>query len=41
MDEDILSWPNLTDQPISHLDIEHFTDGKGFIQDATCFVGYE
>jgi hypothetical protein len=35
MDEDILSWPDLTDQPISHPDVEYFTDGNSFIWDGT------
>jgi hypothetical protein len=35
MDEDILSWPDLTDQPISHQDVEYFTDGNSFIWDGT------
>jgi hypothetical protein len=31
MDEVFSSWPDLTDQPISHLDIEYFTDGSSFV----------
>jgi hypothetical protein len=33
------SWPDLTDQPISHSDIEYFTDGSSFVQDGTHFAG--
>jgi hypothetical protein len=40
MDKVFSSWPDLTDQPISHLDIEYFTDGCSFVWDRTCFVGY-
>jgi hypothetical protein len=40
IDEVCLSWPDLTDQPISHLNIEYFTDGRSFIQDSTLFAGY-
>jgi hypothetical protein len=32
MDEVFSSKPDLTDQPISHLDVEHFTDGSSFVQ---------
>jgi hypothetical protein len=40
MDKVFASWPNLTDQPISHLDVEYFTDGSSFVQDSTHFAGY-
>jgi ribonuclease HI len=40
MDEVFSSWPDLTDQPISHLDIEYFTDGSGFVQEGTRFARY-
>jgi ribonuclease HI len=32
--------PDVTDQPISHPDIEYFTDGSSFVQDSTCFARY-
>jgi hypothetical protein len=35
MDEVFSSWPDLTNQPISHLDIEYFTDGNSFVQKDT------
>jgi ribonuclease HI len=35
MDEVFSSQPDLTDQPIGHLDIEYFTDGSSFVQDGT------
>jgi hypothetical protein len=41
MDEVFLSWPDLTDQPISNLDIDYFTDSSSFVRDGTCFAGYE
>jgi ribonuclease HI len=38
MDEFFLSWPDLTNQPISHPDIEYFTDGGSFVQDSMFFA---
>jgi hypothetical protein len=32
IDEVFSSWPDLTDQPISHLDFEYFTNGSSFVQ---------
>jgi ribonuclease HI len=32
--------PDLTDQPISHPEVEYFTDGSSFVQDGTHFVKY-
>jgi hypothetical protein len=32
MDEVFSSWPGLTNQPISQLDTECFTDGNSFVQ---------
>jgi hypothetical protein len=40
MDEVSSSWPDLTDQPISHLDVEYFTDGSCFVRDGTHFGKY-
>jgi hypothetical protein len=40
MDEVFLSQPDLTDQPIGHLDVEYFIEGSSFIWDGTCFAGY-
>jgi ribonuclease HI len=40
MDELFSSQLDLTDQPISHLDIEYFTDGSSFVQDGTRFSRY-
>jgi hypothetical protein len=40
MDEVFSSQPDLTDHPISHLDIEYFTDGSSFVWDGTRFAGY-
>jgi ribonuclease HI len=40
MDQVFSSQPDLTNQPLSHLDIEYFTDGSSFVQDATCFAVY-
>jgi hypothetical protein len=40
MDEMFSSWPDLTDQPISHPDIEYFTYGRSFAWDSTHFAGY-
>jgi hypothetical protein len=31
MDEVFSSWPDLTDQPIGHPDIEYFTDGSALL----------
>jgi hypothetical protein len=31
MDEVFLSWPDLTNQPIGHPDVEYFTDGSSFV----------
>jgi ribonuclease HI len=40
MDEVFSSQPDLTDQLISHPDVEYFTDGSSFVQDSTRFAGY-
>jgi hypothetical protein len=40
IDEVFSSWPDLTDQPIGHLDIEYFIDGNSFVQDGTRFARY-
>jgi ribonuclease HI len=40
MDKAFSSWLDLTDQPISHLDVEYFTDGISFVQDSTYFSRY-
>jgi hypothetical protein len=40
MDDVFSSQPDLTDQPISHPDIEYFTDSSSFVQGGTCFDGY-
>jgi ribonuclease HI len=40
MDEVFSSQPDLTDQPISHLDTEYFMDGSSFVQKGTRFAGY-
>jgi hypothetical protein len=32
------SQPDLTDQLISHLDVEYFTDGNSFVQDGMYFA---
>jgi ribonuclease HI len=40
MDEVFSSWPDLTHQPISHLDIEYFTDGSSFVWEGTWFAVY-
>jgi hypothetical protein len=34
------SQPDLTDQTISHLDVEYFTDGSNFVWDNTYFARY-
>jgi hypothetical protein len=39
MDEVFSHQPDLTDQPISHLDVEYFTDGSRFVLDGTRFAG--
>jgi hypothetical protein len=38
MDEVFSSQSDLTDQPISHLDVEYFMDGNSFLQDSTRFA---
>jgi ribonuclease HI len=40
MDEVLTSWLDLTDQSISHLDFEYFTDGSSFVWDSTRFSRY-
>jgi hypothetical protein len=40
MDEVFFSQPDLTDQPISHLDAENFTDDSSFAREGTCFARY-
>jgi hypothetical protein len=40
MDEVFSSWPDLTTQPISILNVEYFTDGSSFVWDGTCFARY-
>jgi hypothetical protein len=40
MDEVFSSHPDLTDQSISDLDVEYFTDGSSFVWDGTHFDGY-
>jgi ribonuclease HI len=40
MDEVFSSWLDLTDQPLSHLDIEYFTDGSSFVWGDTHFARY-
>jgi hypothetical protein len=40
MDVVFSSWPDLTIQPISNLDIEYFTDSSSFFQDGTRFARY-
>jgi hypothetical protein len=40
MDEAFSSWPGLTNQSISYLDVECFTDGNSFVQKDTHFAGY-
>jgi hypothetical protein len=34
------SWPDLTNQPISHPDIEFFMDGNNFVWKDTRFAGH-
>jgi hypothetical protein len=33
MDEVFSSWPDLTDQPVSHPNVEYFTEDSSFVQD--------
>jgi hypothetical protein len=40
MDEVFSSQPGLTNQPISHLDLEGFMDGNSFVQRDTRFARY-
>jgi hypothetical protein len=40
MDEMFSTWWDLTDQSISHPDIEYFTDGSSFVWYSTCFARY-
>jgi hypothetical protein len=40
MNEVFSSQPDLTDQPISHPDVECFTDSSSFVWDGTCFTRY-
>jgi hypothetical protein len=40
MDEVFSSWPDITNQPIGHPNIEYFTDGSSFIQGGTPYAGY-
>jgi ribonuclease HI len=40
MGEVFSSWPDLTDKPTSHPDVNYFTDGNRFIQNSSCFAGY-
>jgi hypothetical protein len=40
MNEVFSSWPDLINQPISHLDVEYFMNGNIFVQDGTHFSGY-
>jgi hypothetical protein len=40
MDEVFSSQPDLTDQPIGHLDVEYFTDDSSFVWDSMHFAGY-
>jgi ribonuclease HI len=40
MDEVFSSWPDLTNQPISNLDVEYFIDGSSFLQNGTLLPGY-
>jgi ribonuclease HI len=40
IDKVFSSWPDLTNQPISHPDIEYFTDGSSFVQHSTHFTRY-
>jgi hypothetical protein len=36
----VSSWSDLTNQPISSLDVDYFTDDSSFVWDSTCFAGY-
>jgi hypothetical protein len=39
MDKVFSSQPGLTNQPISHLDVEYFIDGNNFVQtDTFCWI---
>jgi hypothetical protein len=38
MDEVFSCWPDLTDQPISNLDVDYFTGGNSFVWDSTHFA---
>jgi hypothetical protein len=38
MDELLSSQPDLTDQPINHLDVECFTEGSSLVWDGTHFA---
>jgi hypothetical protein len=40
MDKMYSTWWDLTDQSISHPDIEYFADGSSFVWDSTCFARY-
>jgi hypothetical protein len=40
MDEVFSSWPGLINQPISHPDVDCFTDGNSFVQKDTRFGRY-
>jgi hypothetical protein len=40
MAEVFLSWPDLTNQPTGHPDVEYSTDSSSFIRDCTRFAGY-
>jgi hypothetical protein len=40
MDEVFFSQADLTNQPISNLDVEYFTDGSSFVQGCTPFARY-
>jgi hypothetical protein len=40
MDEVYSSQPELTNQPIIHLDVEYFMDSSSFVQEDTCFARY-
>jgi ribonuclease HI len=40
MDEVFSSRPDLTNQPISHLDVEYFMEGSSFAWEGTRFAGF-
>jgi hypothetical protein len=40
MDKVFSSQKDLTNQPISHPDVQYFTDGSSFVWDGTHFAGY-